>query len=584
MKRPFRAALAIACAGPVAHADTTNDIKNATQLHVDFAQVTLDGESSIPLSLPLSKPAGTLTFDIPASALGIPITGLSLHAMGAPVGNGKILFTTSNTYNPPVALPDGSTLSSEYGTFTMQTWSIDGAKPGCGAPVCSGGTGYQLIGGTMIVTGSFGVNAVTLDKVHGVGGVPRAQLGGFKAPPPLPFCSDTVETRARMKVVLASPAPAGGSRVDLTSSNTSLRFPHSLVVPQGRDTTSVDIGVPAGFTGTFAMRAAAGGVTRTATLAVNAASACVPPPRRYVLEPNASCAACSTFGSLNNAGDRIIAVNGVVQFVHAGRYTDLARLWGASDVGASAINDAGLIVGRFTRNRVTQAYRADMVDGSHEPLLLGAMTPMAIAQGGAVVGFRVDAVTGMSVAVINRGSGVVDIPLTSGYGVRASRALFMMPDATIVGTYTGNDNVQRGFRYRAGTMTTLPAIGGSWSIPTGITANGSIAVNAGTIAAVIAKTGAITQYGSPRGYSQFVVKDINRWGYAVGTATSTGITRAFVYIPGSGFTALSGYVSNLAYADNALAINDDNQIAIHGALTAPIGAGAPPPDYFLLSL
>ena len=594
MRNTISAALAIACAGHAAHADTATDIKNASQLHFDYVELSVGGEPISPVSLPLTKPAGTLTFDIPGSSLGIPIENLSIHAIGAPIGNGKIFFTTSNTYDPPVGLPDGSTLTSELGTFTMQTWSLDGEQlASCSAPVCAGGTGYQL-GGTIIVTGSFGAKTVTLDNVRGVGGVPRASLGAVKAPPvhlragtaDLPFCSGAVETHAQMKVVLASLAPAGGSHVDLASAATGFRFARSFVVPQGRDTTSVDVGVPAGFTGAFALTAAAGGSIRSATVDVRAASACVPPPRHYTLEPIASCAACSTFGSLNNEGDRIIAVNGVVQFAHAGTYTHLAQLWGASAAGASAINDAGMIAGRFTRNGVTQAYRADMLDGTHEPLLLGGMTPMAITHGGAVVGFRVNT-SGNNVAVINRGFGVVDLPLTSSYGVKAARAMFMMQDATIVGTYTGNDNVVRGYRYRAGATTTLPAISGTWTIPSGVTADGSIAVNAGTIAAVIAKSGAITQYGVPRGYSHFIAKDINKWGYAVGTATcstcTVAVNRAFVYIPGSGFIALSGYVSNLAYADDALAINDDNQIAIHGVLNT-VGASAPPPDFYLLSL
>jgi len=58
------------------------------------------------------------------------------------------------------------------------------------------------------------------------------------------------------------------------------------------------------------------------------------------------------------------------------------------------------------------------------------------------------------------------------------------------------------------------------------------------------------------------------------------VQRAYVYIPGSGFTALSGYVSNLPLVDDALAINDDNQITVHGTLAAL----NPQPDYLLLSL
>jgi hypothetical protein len=382
-----------------------------------------------------------------------------------------------------------------------------------------------------------------------------------------------------MKIVLGTAAPAGGARVDLTSTVSSLRVPGTLWLPAGSDTAAFEVAIPPAFVGTAALRAAAGGQSGTATLDVRPASACVPPPRRYAIERIGPCAGCTAFGALNSEGDRIISSNGAVAFWHAGTSMPLVKQFGASAVGADSINDAGQIAGRLTINGVTQAYRADMIDGARHPLLLGAMTPKAITQGGTVVGFRDDPNTGKHIAVINRGSGVADIPLASGYGIKASRALFMTQDATIVGTYTGTDDVLRGFRYRNGVTTTLPTIGGSWAIPVGVNASGAVAVNAGSIAAVVAKTGAVTQYGSPSGYSSFVVKDINRWGYVVGTAHINSVDRAFVYIPGTGFRALSGYVSTLSYADDALAINDDNQIAVHGVL-----ANAVTPDYFLLSL
>jgi len=441
---------------------------------------------------------------------------------------------------------------------------------------------------------------VKIDEVRGVGGVPRAVIGGLHPPPvhlsasgapELPFCSGAVATHALMKIVLLTPAPAGGARVDLASPISGLRFPRTLLVPQGRDAATVNVAVPAGFAGTLELDASAGGRVSTATLDVHSARTCVPPPRRYALAPIAAplavgCSGCSAFGALNNEGDQIISVNGVVEFVHAGAYTKLAELFGASAAGASTINDAGQIAGRFTRDGVTQAYRADMRHGAHEPVLLGGMTPMAITQGGAVVGFRINPTMGNQVPVINRGFGIEDIPVSSAYGVRSARAQLMTQDGTIVGTYTGNDDIVRGYRFRGGTTTTLPTIGGAPAIPAGVAADGSIAVNAGTVAAVIAPTGTVTNYGSPHGYSQFVVKGINKWRYAVGTATctscGTAVTRAFVYIPGSGFTALSGYVSSLAYADDALAINDDNQIAIHGQLNGI--ASLPPRDYYLLSL
>jgi hypothetical protein len=603
---PIAAAMGIVCAGTAAHADTTDDIKNASQMYMNYAHATLDGVATEVTIQPFSKPAGTLTFDIPASALGFPLTGVSLHAVGTSLGNGKIAFATGNTYDPPVALDDaGTTLSSESGTFTMQTWSLGGADtPDCGAQKCAGGTGFQILGGTLTVTGSFGAKVATLDEVRGIGGVQRAAMAGLHAPPvhlsangspDLPFCSGTSETHALMKVELATPAPAGGTRVDLSSPTAGVRFLRTAVVAQGRDTAIADVVVPPGFTGTLELTAAAGGQLSTATLAVNAASTCRPPAPRYGLEPIANpltvgCAGCSASGALNNEGDQIIAVNGVVEFAHAGAYTSLARQLGASAVSAVSIDDAGLIAGSLTLNGVTQAYRADMLHGAHAPVLLGQMTPAAITQGGAVLGFRVDPATGNSIPVINRGFGVVDIPVSSPNGVTAARALFMTQDATIVGTYTGTDGIVRGYRFLGGTTSTLPTIGRSWAIPAGVAADGSIAVNAGPTAAVIAPGGTVTQYGVPRGYVQFAVKGINKWGYAIGIAIATCtpctsvVARAFVYIPGTGFTALSGYVSNLAYADDALAINDDNQIVIHGELTADAGVAAPPPDYYLLSL
>jgi hypothetical protein len=591
------AAVGVVCALTIARADTTDDIKNATSLFTHYGRVTIDGLAIEGALIPYAnKPGGTLTFDIPASAFGLPGAKFSIHAVGTQIATGTILFTTADTYNPPVLIDDlGETISSESGTFMMTTTQLDGAAaPPCGFVPCVGGTQFRIMNGTIVATGSFGTKVIALDEARGIGGVQRAKANGLFAPPQhlnangapeLPVCSNAIaKTHQLLRLELGSVAPIGGARVDL-STTSGVQLANTINVPAGRDTAVVDVGVPAGLSGVVSVTAAAGGQQRSTTMSVLPAGGCVAPPARHVIQRMATaCFGCSAFGALNNEGDAIIAVNGQVQFAHANTYTALGPLFGATSVGADSINDAGQIAGRITLGKTTQAYRADMRHGAHAPLLLGQMTPMGISQGGVVFGYRDDPKTGLHVPVVNRGTGIVDLALSSPYGVKAARVLFTARDGTLVGTYTGNDNVLRGYKYQTGVTTTLPVINGSPAIPTDVGADGTIAVNAGTTSATISPTGAISYFPIIRGYQPFVVKSINKWGYAVGTAVcavcTTATTRAFVSIPGTGIVALTGYAGGLTAADDAPAINDDNQVIVHGVVPA-IGT---PPDYYLLSL
>ncbi|HEY4242902.1 MAG TPA: hypothetical protein VGM88_23970 [Kofleriaceae bacterium] len=575
-----------------ARADTrTDDIKNGTELFMHYAHVTVDGVASEGVEVSISKAAGTLTFDIPGSLFGIYSTQATLHAIGTAGANGQIVFTTANTYSPPLVIDAaGDTISSETGTFTMMTRSLDGGAPAsCGGGRCPGGTDFEFQSGALVVTGSFGTKVVTLDDVRGMGGVARQILGGMAMPPTriengtprLPFCSSaTGVSHAPMKIDLAGLAPAGDQRVDLSTTTPGIALA-STGVRAGRDTMTVDMLVPANFSGPITVTAGSGGTTTTTTLTVQAPGTCHAPSSQHVLAAIAP-GTITGVGGLDNLGDALAAVSGVVSYVEGGVATHLAAYWGVQAVAVDAINDHGQIAGLYEVNGVTQAFRADMKHGAHQPLPWGQMTPAGITPGGTVFGYRTDPATGLHVPVYNNGGGVKDLALTATYGVKAARILFMLQDGTMVGTYTGNDGVIRGFkRSPTGSVSVLPQIGTAWSQPVGLADDGSIAVTAGTAAAVLTPSLSIQQLAAPTGYTHFVPKAINKWGYVVGTATSTGglsvVQRAFVYKPGVGMTALSGYVAGYTI-DDSLAINADNQILVHGITSA----GAT--NYYMLTL
>ncbi|HEY1547512.1 MAG TPA: hypothetical protein VGG28_06825 [Kofleriaceae bacterium] len=558
------------------------DLKTGTSIFMQFGQVTLNGKQYSDGGYLVPKPANTLSFDIPASAIGMSLP-ITMHVVGQPVANSnEILFSVTGNYGSGIVIDSGGdTLTGVNGSFiATATIFAGGDKPSCGHGACQGDVYLQLVrGGSIIASGSWGNATIQIVAGAGVGGVTQPALASFHVATTDQLCASgpNAVSQVPLVITLAGPAPTGGTRVDLqVPSHAGLTdIPSSLTIPAGHTYAWWWADLTPGFSGIVDVTASAGGAFSTLDVDVGSSADCNPPaskPQYLAWVPPwlVGCVACSLFGTTNNEGDPVVTVNGALELIHDSTITVLSSktFLHATAVGVDSISDTGIIAGRMTVNGVTQVFRADMLQGSHEPELLGQMVPEAINATGLIVGYRDDPTTGKHIPTYNSGSGVRDLALASPVGVVEARALRVSYDGQIVGTYTDNSGVIRGFRWVDGTTYTLPAIGNAPALPVAINDVDEMAVNSSTEAALISKTGVVTKLGVPDGYESFVVTSLNRYGYAVGTATpKPGAfvlpNAGFLWKPGTGFVPLSNYVKGLS-VDDALHITDNNTVIVHG--------------------
>jgi len=164
---------------------------------------------------------------------------------------------------PPAPIDaNGDTISSETGTFTLREVELTGAQaPTCDGP-CTGSSVFEIRGGAIVATGSFGTKVISLDEIRGVAGVARAPLASIAARPLV--CGQAYQT---FTVTLAAPAPAGGERVDVTA--TIGRIAPGIVVPPGATSADLHLATPAAYRGSVSVSAAAGGVQKRASLSLD---------------------------------------------------------------------------------------------------------------------------------------------------------------------------------------------------------------------------------------------------------------------------------------------------------------------------
>ena len=571
---PAAIAVALLAAARPARADAVTDFKNGTQvwLRTGTAEMNGDGGRTTGDAL-ITKTGGTLDFTLRASDLGMPVS-VSIRLRGASLGGGHVLYTFDDIYTPPISIGGGQVVSR----LTGQVNAVITRLPGT-APPRIGNARLTLSGASYILAyGTWGTRTISIPQLDLIGGLPQPGLDAFVDNGERLVCSDTVETTQPLAVWLEDPAPIGGAVVELEHPFLGgARVQQSIIVREGRRSANVPVRVAPNFVGTVRVAAAASGIARNIDLSIRPRSECEAQPAsrpsitKWVADVTAGCASCTDFVDLNNESEKLARINGRLKFVVGRSVIDLVQAFpSAASVGADAVNNDGTITGRITMNGIVQAYRANLNHGTPAPFFLGAMTPKGLNNYDVVVGYRT--VSGATQAAYNSGSGDVPFSLQSPYGIASSRALAIADSGHVIGTYVDAAGVTRGFRWRAGVTSTLPAYGSRPAIPVAVNKKGQIAVNGANTAgqplgAIVSPTGAITGLGLPSGYSTYEVKSINRYGAVAGVATTTvlGIVvqRAFVWRPGIGFTPLSNYVANLTATD-ALRITDANQVVVRG--------------------
>jgi hypothetical protein len=572
------------CAAASAHADPISDFKFGTTVHVRSASITVDDNQVATGGISITKPANTLTFDVPASAIGSPLP-ITLHLVGTQVGPNVVQYTFNWSGNVDID-GEGDMLTYAYGFFlaTFTPAPPDVHTFGNVAIEVTPFTSY------IVAQGDWGTKMLYVTRGSFYGGFLPATLSGYGRSSNDVVCSDTTPVKVKMYADINNPAPPTGQWVFLTSAyHQGVSVPPIVVVPPGKKFVLFDATVAPSFSGTVSTMAVSGGGIGTYQLEIDPHADCESsggdgPPVAY--NPDQGCIQCTIFRAINDWNERLGLVGREHVYINGTTVTPLASMFAAqapSAITAVAMSNSGYITGMATIGGVTSAYRAnvDREPGTLE--LLGAITPRAIGELGTVVGYRLYG-TSQTRAAVSYGRGVIDVPLPSSFDVYSSAAVAINNAADIVGTFTKSPGgAVHGFRYSGGVAVELPDTA---AIPVAVDDTGTVAANGidsrgALTAALVSARGTVTLLGNPRGYAGFQITSMNKYGFVVGVATSIGTTpvrRAFAWTPVGGFRALSGYRRELPVVDYAYAITDANAIAVHATDAAGV------PNLFILPL
>jgi hypothetical protein len=569
------------CATSHSHADPISDFSFGTTLYLRSATANLDGHRTATGGIPLSKPANTLNFNVTAASIGLswPIT---LHLTGVPIGGNLVRYTFSETFSPAIDIDGhGHMLTAATGNFFAKFSTVPGLQTAIGNVLIDTVPGLNFVN----ATGDWGTKTIFIEDASFYGGFLPATLKTFVQSDWDPVCSDVTPVQVPLAVNLNNPAPPTGQWVFLNSAyHLGLAVPAIVVISPGKTSKVFNATVAPNFHGTVHLTAAAGGGMGTLDVEVGIHQDCEPAsggnsvPVAY--NPDPGCIQCTIFQAINDWNERIGQVGRVAVLIRGSVVTSLASTFaslGVTSISARSLSSSGYTTGLVTIAGRAQAYRAnlDLEPGKLE--LFGAMTPISVGTFGTVVGYRTIATTGQTKAVVNFGAGIIDLVLPTSFDAYSSVALSITDKGEILGTYTtGPGGPLHGFRFLDGRALALPTTASS---PVAINGGGQIAAN-GTdvggraVATIVSPTNAVTVLGVPAGYVSFQVKSMNKFGWAVGVATAaagTLVQRAFAWIPGVGFRALSGLSRALPVVDDAMFITDRNTVVVHGLTAA--GAG-----------
>lgn len=573
------ATMAGLCIASSALADPVSDFSFGTTLYLRSATANLDGNLTATGGISLTKPANTLNFSLSASDIGLALP-ITLHFVGNPIGNNVVQYSFNEVFSPGVDIDgNGHLLTAASGFIFAQFSAVPGLQSAIGNVVIDVMPGASLIN----ATGDWGTKAILIQNASFYGGFLPASLKSFVLSKADPICSDTAPVEVALAVNLNNPAPPTGQWVFLTSAyHQGLAVPPIVVIQPGKTSKVFNATVAPNFVGIVHTTAMAGGGIGTRDIEVDTHHACDPPsgggpPVAY--NPDPGCINCTVFQAINDWGEKIglvgreyVAIRGSVVTTLLSQFASL----GVTAISARALASSGYTTGLVTIGGRAQAYRAslDLEPGKLD--LLGSMTPISVGTFGTVVGSRAFGTAGQTQAVYNFGRGITDLALPSSFDAYSSVALAINNTGDVMGSYTtGPSGPSHGFRISSGRVSALPTEGAS---PVAFNDTGQIAANGSDaagrpVAAIVSATNAVTVLGIPAGFTSFQVRSLNNFGWAVGIATAVNaagppVQRGFLWIPGTGFRALSGYSRALPVVTDALQITNLNTVVVHGTNTA----------------
>ena len=572
------------------HADPISDYQASPQLYLRSATVAYGNATTSVAGIDVTKPAGALAWTLNAQQLGLPYNvpvTLTLSQQ-----NGSVLiYTVNQAVSPAIDVTgNGDLLEALSGSFTMVASAIPGDENSSGDVLLTAMPFVSFVN----ATGTWGTVTIPVVEASFIGGYTPVSLSSFFVATDAEICSDTVPVPVEMTVTLNSVAPAGGQKVDLqTGAHQDVALPSYVIVPPNKNYVTFYATIAPNYVGNVPLTASANGAFADVYLEVDTNADCQPshgnnPPLIY--NPNPECVACQAI-AIDDYGDSVSLVNRVDTLIQNGVEATVVSLYagvGAQAMTARAMSDGGFITGTVEINNVVSPYRANFRHMPGQLTLLGTITPFAVSNSGTVVGEWYDAAIGVDLAAWDAGNGTQLIAFPRAFGEASSVATIISERMEILGTYTTTAGVTNGFRWTYGqAVTELPIVGSTSGIPVAANASGQIAANgvnaAGSpVAALIDASNNVTLLGEPRGYTNFTAKSMNKHGWIVGDAQSTGgtlsVDRAFVWIPGTGFEPLSGWSTQMPVVTDCSHITDDGTVVVYGTNAAGVT------NYFTLKL
>ncbi|GEN08404.1 hypothetical protein SAMN05443572_106171 [Myxococcus fulvus] len=260
---------------PVAHADIVDDVWRGTNVRLNAARIHVRGNDYATGYWLLPKSAGTLNLHVPASTFGVN-SDLVLNLWGSRSGN-VITWTFDDTLPSPYYLGDANSVTRVRGTLKAFARQVRGADdPSCESASCphnvelvlTGGSQVWVDGYTDIVFKFYWTEPVQVRQFVAYAGVPRPRLAALRVLTSTNRCPSSSATELSGEVVLSSPAPAGGTLVELFSVDASVGV-LNVRVPEAQRTARFALRLPPHWGGPTVIQGSSGGMLQSQRVALN---------------------------------------------------------------------------------------------------------------------------------------------------------------------------------------------------------------------------------------------------------------------------------------------------------------------------
>ncbi len=395
----------LALAPTTVSAHPIDTLRQSSEVYLANGWWQLDDRAETMSSEVISKAAGSLAVDLPFGAVDLDIPG-TVHLTGTRHGD-EIWWD----FDQPVdaSIDDFNWTRRIEGRLITGVYEMLPSRlQTCAAGPCpysiyldgvDRGSWARLHGTT---TPFFEWSEFAEIGIELYAGPPRPRLESVRMTRRGGVCAADGDRRYTAEIVVDNPALAGGAAVEVFSSDPAIEVPGAVRVPQGlrRGTFSVD--VPSGYTGTFELVGAAGGIQLHRSVSIGAAMHCLAGNARFDLddfEGDVGCRGCLSDLQLGADG---VAVGTLfdepLMRDSDGFIVSLADLVGLSILDV-LLADHGDLVMQGEDEQLT--YVLARTDLGLEPHVLPDFDPVSIGADGVIAGAWTP--QGMSVPALARG-------------------------------------------------------------------------------------------------------------------------------------------------------------------------------------